>query len=106
VGGRQYRAVPVPDVCTRYTCSPMHLQVPLSSSKLVRGGDAANWNANNPIVMRRFMGSALGGDAGEKCRDGRVKPEFERRKDSQSSSMELAPSFSTDSDVNYGDRFR
>lgn len=32
--GRQYRAVPAPDVCTRYTCSPKHLQVPLSSSML------------------------------------------------------------------------
>jgi hypothetical protein len=29
VGGRQHRAVPVPDVCTRYTCSThKHLQLP------------------------------------------------------------------------------
>lgn len=48
MSGRQYRAVPVPDVCTRYTCSSKHLRRPFSSSMLVRGGDA---NSGMPIVM-------------------------------------------------------
>jgi hypothetical protein len=58
VGGRQYRAVPVPDVCSRYTCSPKHLQLPLSSSMLVRREDA---NSRMPIVMRPSGGWATGG---------------------------------------------
>lgn len=55
------------------------------------------------------MGSALGGKAGKKFRDGRVKVGFERRKDSQSSSirpLELAASFPIDSEVDCGDGFR
>jgi hypothetical protein len=57
-GGRQYRAVPVPDVCTRYTCSPQHLRLPLSSSMLVRGVDA---NSGTPIVDAVRRVGQLGG---------------------------------------------
>ena len=58
MGGRQYRAVPVPDVCTRYTCSPKHLWLPLSSSILVRGVDA---NSGMPIAEAVRRGAQLGG---------------------------------------------
>jgi hypothetical protein len=45
VGGRQYRALPVPICVPGYTCSPAHLQLPLCSSMglVVRGVTSEVW---------------------------------------------------------------
>jgi hypothetical protein len=93
VGGRKYRAPPVPTaVCTRYTCSPKHLRLPLSSSIelfLVRGKEGEHGDEWPPGGLQRGRRSAVAGIGASPEAPGAVRARREREMASDDAALDV-----------------